>query len=265
MKTNIIRTWSIVGFILIALFNFAFFYLTAEDAETGRSVTTWVSYGFIHVAFLFLLFAPLFVTKGSSSRDTAPSVLATCMAYWWIELLVGILFILLTSPATVEGIVRPIINYFSRGTIWAFVGNIFFELLNSDPNKLGIIVQTTLFAAFIIVLVILIAVNRDTQEKQERHERELQYVKVVEAQLRLKLNELNDKTTARKVEQLYDYVRTSPLKSCEELQGIESRILNNVRNIVSETDNEAICAQAEETLRLAQQRNRELSLKNNTL
>ena len=37
MKTNIIRTWSIVGFILIALFNFAFFFLTAEDAEVGRS------------------------------------------------------------------------------------------------------------------------------------------------------------------------------------------------------------------------------------
>jgi len=265
MKSALVRTWSIVGLILILLFNVIFFILTADDAETGRSVTTWVSYGFIHVAFLFLLFSPLFVNKGSSSRDTAPSVLGTCMAYWWIELLVGILFILLTSPSTVENIVKPIINYVSRGTIWAFVGNLFFELLNSDPNKLGIIVQSILFAAFLIVLIILVVVNRDTQEKQERHERELQYVKVAEAQLRLKLNELNDKTTARKVEQLYDFIRTSPLKSCEELQGLESRILNNVRNIVSETDDQAIVAQAEETLRMAQQRNRELSLKNNTL
>ena len=241
MKRLISNTWSIVAVILILLFNVCFFLLTTDDVDMGRSITTWVSYGFIHVAFLFLLLAPAFVTKGASTRDTAPSVFYVCITYWWIELIVGVFFII------------------------EFFANWIFDVLHSDPNKFGIISQTIIFGLFIVVLVIVRAVDKDTEEQELRREHELQYVKTAEAQLKFKLAEITEKNTARKVEQLYDYIRTSPLKSHNSVRDIENTILNKVLSIVSENDNETIFTQAEETLRLAEQRNKILLINNNKL
>ena len=265
MKRLISNTWSIVAVILILLFNVCFFLLTTDDVDMGRSITTWISYGFIHVAFLFLLLAPIFVTKGASTRDTAPSVFYVCVTYWWIELIVGVFFILMTSPAVIRTVINPLIDILSGNVIIEFFANWIFDVLHSDPNKFGIISQTIIFGLFIVVLVIVRAVDKDTEEQELRREHELQYVKTAEAQLKFKLAEITEKNTARKVEQLYDYIRTSPLKSHNSVRDIENTILNKVLSIVSENDNETIFTQAEETLRLAEQRNKMLLINNNKL
>ena len=171
----------------------------------------------------------------------------------------------MTSPAVIRTVINPLIDILSGNVIIEFFANWIFDVLHSDPNKFGIISQTIIFGLFIIALVIVRAVDKDTEEQELRHEQELQYVKTAEAQLKFKLNELTDKNTTRKVEKLYDYIRTSPLKSHDSVKELEITILNNILSIVSESDNEAIFTQAEETLRLAEQRNKILLINNNKL
>ena len=94
---------------------------------------------------------------------------------------------------------------------------------------------------------------------------EIQFIKTAENQLKLKLFEINDKETAKKIEYLYDFIRTSPLKSTSEIKPIESQILECISNISKSKDNGKICQFAEDALHLAQIRNNELNLKNKEL
>ena len=57
MKTNILKV--IVALIFLVLFNVLFFVL----GGTEQSQVNWVSYGFIHAAYLMILITPLFETK----------------------------------------------------------------------------------------------------------------------------------------------------------------------------------------------------------
>ena len=265
MKKRIFHPWSIIGCIITIIFNVVFFILTADDAVIGRSITTWFSYGFIHVALLFLIIAPAFINKGLSFKDTAMSVLTTCIVYWLMELILGMFFVLLTSPSAVESIIKPLLNTLSVNIGTKFLYNWIFEILNSDPNKFGIITQTILFGLFIITLITLVVINRDTEEKEIRHEQEFQYIKKAEMQLKLKIHEINDKEVSHRLEQLYDYIRTSPLKSTTELRQIESKIMDDIQNIMQTDDKEQIFQLIDDALRLTKQRNLNLSLKNREL
>lgn len=265
MKKQIIHTWSIIGCIITIIFNVVFFIITADDAVIGRSVTTWISYGFIHVSLVCLIIAPFFVNKGQSSRDTAISVLATCVVYWLMELILGVLFVLLTSPSAIESIIKPLLNTLSGNIGTRFLYNWIFGILHSDPNKFGIITQTILFGLFIITIIILVVINRDTEEKEIRHEQELQLIKTAEMQLKLKIHDINDNEVSHKLEQLYDYIRTSPLKSTADLQQIECEILEDIQKIMKTNDKERITQLIDNALSLTKQRNFELSLKNRQL
>lgn len=246
MKKHIIHTWSIIGCIITIIFNVVFFILTSDDAIIGRSVTTWISYGFIHVALLFLIFAPAFINKGRSSRDTATSVLIICVVYCLIELTLGMLFIFLTSSVAVES-------------------NRFFEILHSNPNKFGIITQTILFGLFIITIITLVVINRDTEEKETRQEQELQFIKTAGMHLKLRIQEINDNEIAYKLGHLYDYIRTSPIKSTADIQKIECEIMEDIQEIMKTNDKERITQLIDNALSLTKQRNMELSLKNRQL
>lgn len=265
MKKNVTQSWSIVTIVLLVMFNIVFFIITNGDSKMEESCTTkWVSYLFIHVGFLSMLLTPKFVTRGKTENDTSPVLFGLTTTYLIIELLLGMLFIFLTSPTIKATFIDPVMQT-AMSRFWSFNFRLVTTVLNSDPNRLGISLQVILFAIYVIALVIIRNVDKDTEEKEIRHEKELQYVKTAEGQLRFKLNEISDKNTARKVEQLLDYVRTSPLKSCADVNSLEVRILDNVYQIVAENDNETIAKLSEETLRLAQQRNRELTLKNREL
>ena len=82
--------WSILYLIFLVVFNLIFYTL----GGINRPASVWISYFFIHFAYLFLLATPFFVRKGRET-GTFSAVLGWISAtYFGIELVVGILFIL---------------------------------------------------------------------------------------------------------------------------------------------------------------------------
>ena len=107
--------------------------------------------------------------------------------------------------------------------------------------------------------------NINTSEKQQRHQQELFYVKTAEGLLRTKLNGITDKQEYRQLEQVYDYVRTSPVKSNASSQVLESQILQKINSLVLESDASTISTLCKDILYLAKQRNQTLLTNNSSL
>lgn len=224
MKTVSRIIWVILDSLFLIVFNVCFFILTAntEWFPDRRTDTIWLNYGCIHFAYLLLLLSPLFSPR-NVAKDTMPSTIAVVLRFWWIELIVGCVLIGVQIP---------------------FVYNV--------------IAQVLLCALYIGRICIIALTNQDTSEKVARHEQELQYVKISEAQLRCLLSSISDKATLRKVEQVYDYIRTSPLRSHPQVYGIEQQVINKVSLLSTLSDNEQIVSLADEIMHLAKQRNQQL-------
>lgn len=89
MGTTIIK--AILCSIFLIFFNLLFFILCA----TENNSSTWISYGFIHVAYLLLLITPLFNKENKGKAILSMTLYTISLFYFFIELLVGILFICL--------------------------------------------------------------------------------------------------------------------------------------------------------------------------
>ncbi len=245
MKAKNIGSWTVLGLTFLVVFNVLFFIFTADDAatETGRPVGMWVSYAFIHVSYLIALFAPLFVTEKSQNKtDYVYSLSSMAISYWWVELIVGAIFIIITSPTLIENV-----------------------NVNHSINMWAIAIQSILCGVFVIWFCIMLLANSDTEEKQLRHDAELQYVKIASGQLGGFMNAQRDRATQKAVEKLYDCIRTSPLKSVPALMPLEQEILGGVMELIMLEDNAQIQAASAALLKKAMQRNQQLIINNKYL
>ena len=59
--------WMMMDLIFIIIFNAMFFILGGTD----HSVSVWISYGFIHFAYLMLIVTPFFMRRGKSEQCLA--------------------------------------------------------------------------------------------------------------------------------------------------------------------------------------------------
>lgn len=216
--------WIILNSLFLIVFNVCFFILTAniDWFPDGRTDVIWLNYGCIHFAYLLLLLSPLFSPR-NVAKDTLPSTIAVVLRFWWVELIVGSVLIAVQIP---------------------FLYNV--------------MVQVLLVALYIGRICIMALANQDTAEKVARHEKELQYVKISESQLRCLLSSISDKTTYRKVEHTYDYIRTSPVRSHPQVYGIEQQVINKVSVLSTLSDNNQIASLSDEIMQLAKQRNQQL-------
>ena len=90
-KQNVL--WALLDLVFIVVFNVVFF--VVGDIE--HSVSAWMSYGFIHFAYLMVLATPLLVRKGPSSAVFGFSLYSIAATYFFIELIVGVVFIFLNQ------------------------------------------------------------------------------------------------------------------------------------------------------------------------
>ena len=85
MGTTIIK--AILCSIFLIFFNLLFFILCG----TENNSSTWISYGFIHVAYLLLLITPLFNKENKGKAILSMTLFTISLFYFFIELMVGIL------------------------------------------------------------------------------------------------------------------------------------------------------------------------------
>lgn len=78
----------VLGIVFLVVFNVLFFVFCGTDNTTS----VWISYGFIHVAYLFLLITPLF-NKGNKGLAVQSMTLYSVSVYYFlVELVAGIIF-----------------------------------------------------------------------------------------------------------------------------------------------------------------------------
>ena len=220
-KTNVL--WIILDSIFLIIFNVAFFVL----GGTEHNSSVWISYGFIQFAYVMLLLTPMLIRKGKSSAVFGFSLYSISSAYFFIELVTGIIFIL----------VAP------------------------DGYQAALIVQLIIAGLYGIILISNMIANEHTADAEEKRQYDISYVKDASARLKGLLDDVIDKEAKRRVERVYDAVYSSPVKSHSSLAQIENHILlsiNELDEAISAGNKEQILSAADSLLIAVNKRNTQL-------
>jgi hypothetical protein len=193
--------------------------------------SVWISYGFIHFAYILLLLTPFFARRGKVEYIYRRPPFFVTTTYFIIQLCTGITFILI-APEIV---------------------------------KVTLIVQVILAGLFLAWLLAHLIANEHTADSAERREPELQFIIDTSAKLQTVLQQIKDKTTAKKVEQVYDLLRTSPTKSNVNVHSLEKQIaieIEQLESVINKNDTEKTTSIADKISKLAEERNRQLKISN---
>jgi len=225
MKRNILST--ILYLVFLIVFNLIFYVV----GGTEHPASVWISYVFIHVAYVLLAFTSLFVRKGSNAAIFGMTLDSISGTYFIVELIIGVIFIL----------VAP------------------------EDFKLALIMQVVFAAIYVVLLITNIMANDTTAESVERHELEVKYLKEAAALLKEIMGMVDDKAALKKVEKVYDVIQSSPAKSHRSVSELELQIINELENLkmtAADGDEKAVGTCADKIYRLAGERNRQLKLNN---
>lgn len=185
--------WIILDLIFILLFNTIFFAVGGTDRETS----VWISYVFIHLAYICVIITPFLVKNSSEKALFGVSLGSISFAYFLIEFVIGIIFV----------------------------------LISLDTVKLPLIVQLILLGVYAIILVINLLANEYTNDKFETREKELQYVNTCSEELQGIIDMIEDKEVLKLTERLYDIIHSSQVKSNIKVRDIEISIINQVKEL----------------------------------
>lgn len=188
--------WRLLESIFLILFNVIFFLLGGFE----HPASVWISYGFIHFAYVMLLLTPLFIRKSKSMAILGATIYSISATYFLIALVTGVIFILIAQ----------------------------------DGINATLITQLSIAGLYAIILISHLIANERTADTEEKRQREIAYVKEASSHLKRLVDRVSDKDIKRKVERVYDAVNSSPVKSHYELSDIENRILQLIDELATE-------------------------------
>lgn len=215
--------WIILDLVFLIVFNVVFF----VAGGTKHEATVWISYGFIHFAYIMMLITPFLVKKSTNTAVLGFPLYSISSAYFLVAFIVGLIFIF-THP---------------------------------ESYKMSLIVQVIIAGIYAIMLISNMIANEHTAESVERHEMELRYVKDASAHLKSIMDSVSDKAMRKKIERLYDLLHSSPAKSNSTVRDYELTVLDLIdalENDLSRGDIPAANATISKIERNASERNRRL-------
>ena len=222
-KINIL--WIILDLIFLIIFNTVFFVLGGFE----HPASVWISYGFIHFAYLMLLITPKLIRPGKSAAIFGFSLYVISSVYFLTELIVGTVFILTAL----------------------------------EDYKALLLIQLIITALYGVFLISNLIANEYTAETSEKRQSQVEYVKIASAKLKCLVERVGDKEAKKKVEKVYDAIYSSPVKSYPNLAQIEIHILqsiNELENVISTGDNAIIISLAVSLLESINERNIRLKM-----
>ena len=219
--------WIILDLIFLVIFNVVFFVISG----TEHPASVWISYGFIHLAYIMLLITPKLIRKSSSSSVFGFSLYSISSTYFLVEFIIGVIFIF----------AKP------------------------ESYKVSLVVQIITFGIYAAMLISHMIANEYTADNIERHELELQYVKNCSAQIKGIMNQVEDKNIKKKVEKAYDTLHSSPVKSNNTARDYELTVMDLIEVLEQNIErNDLIAASTtlDKILKNADERNRRVRLGN---
>lgn len=217
----------LLDLVFVVIFNTVFF----MAGGTSHPASVWISYAFIHFAYLMVILTPLLVRNSSSAAVFGFALGSVSSTYFILELIVGIIFILV------------------------------------KPEKINIpfIVQIIIFGFYAIMLLSHMLANENTADSIQRHETELRFVKESSAKLKFLMDNTTDAKMKKTVEKVYDVIHASQVKSNIAVRGIELEILKMIETLICQvqnSSNDEAQNTASQILRATNERNTQLRLMN---
>lgn len=211
--------------VFLIVFNTVFF--TVGGFKHPASV--WLSYGFIHFSYLMILATPFLIRKSSSSAVFGFSISSVSAAYFLLEFVVGLIFI----------------------------------VLKSETIKVALVVQIIIAGLYAITLLGNLLANEYTADAVDRKEEEVAYIKFASSRVKALISRTSDKKAEKAIERAYDILHASPTKSAMAVKKIEEEVLNKVtqlENAVASNQSADIISYSGEIIELMNERNRKLRL-----
>ena len=217
----------LLDLVFLVVFNTVFFVV----GDTEHPVSVWISYGFIHFSYLMILATPFLIRKSSSAAMFGFSLYSISTVYFFVEFLVGLVFI--------------------------FIG--------SDSYKASLVVQVVIAGIYAILVISNLIANEHTADNIERHEDEVAYIKDAASRIKLLLGKASDKKANKEIEKAYDLLHSSPSRSVATAKYLEEQIKNKVtdlENAVETNETATIITIAGEIVEKTEERNRKLRMAN---
>lgn len=191
MKKNIL--WILLESIFLIIFNTVFF--VAGGCEHSASV--WISYAFIHFSYIMILATPLLIRKSNCSAIFGFSLYSISSVYFFLEFVVGLLFI----------------------------------FVESESYKAALLTQIIIAGIYAVLLLANLIANEHTAENIERHEEEVVFIKESSSRIKLLIDKSSDKKANEEIGKLYDLLHSSPSKSIIKVKNIEIDIENRITEL----------------------------------
>ena len=215
--------WILLDLVFLVVFNVIFFVASG----TQHPASVWISYGFIHFAYIMLLVTPFLIRKSSSAAVFGFSLYSISSTYFFVAFITGIVFI----------------------------------VMHPETYKASLLLQVVIAGFYAVMLLSNMIANEHTADSVERHEMELQYVKQSCAMLKGIMEMTDDKALKKKIEKAYDLLHSSQVKSSSAVRDYEVTVIDLIEVLegnVSRNDAVAANMTLEKIMKNANERNRRL-------
>ena len=209
--------------VFLIVFNIVFFVMGGAQ----HTASVWISYGFIHFAYIMLVITSFLIRKNSSAAVFGFSLYSISSAYFMAAFIVGVIFI----------------------------------AAHPENYKWSLIVQVVIAGFYAIMLISNMIANEHTADSIERHEMELQYVKESSTMLKGIMEMASDKTLKKKIEKAYDLLHSSQVKSSGAVRDYEVTVMDLIEVLeqnVARNDVVAANTTLDKIMKNANERNRRL-------
>ena len=190
-KKNIL--WIILETVFLAVFNTVFF--VAGGAH--HPVSVWLSYAFITLSYLLVCATPFLVRKSTSNAIFGLSIYAISSGYFFVEFLIGLIFI------------------FIRG----------------ESYKAALVIQIIIAGVYAVALLWNMIANEKTADAETAKEAEVEYIKSAASKVKLLMDKLEDQKANKEIEKLYDALHASPTKPDAAVKADERNIINRINDL----------------------------------
>lgn len=190
-KSNIL--WILLDLIFIIVFNIVIFTLVGVD----KLAESWISYAFIHFAYLMVILTPILVSNGNRRDLDVFTIGGISSVYFFIELVIGSVFI----------------------------------SQNLDSIGLPIIIQIILLGVYLIVLFGTMIANEDTAKKLDKQEEQVAFIKNASKRINSLKYRTTDAIAVKAIEKTYVLMHSSPSKTNSEKSDIENDILKELTGL----------------------------------
>lgn len=184
--------------VFLGVFNIIVFSTTTEF-----TTAFWVSYFFIHFSYLMLIISCLTLVKVNSRVVFGYPLIYLSYIYFIVTLIIGSIFMTLKNLSFNSAFVPQII--ITGFYIFAYISN-------------------------------LIANEVSISDEEARNGNVL-YIKSISSELNMLVSQVSDTLLKKKIENLYDAVRSSQAKSHASVTGVENKIVIKVEELKCQINN----------------------------